>query len=67
MPRRFVETEIRYQLKTGCVRFPAPPPRPIVVTPDRFTVCWVRRMKCLWLKAMRRVSARRRKAGKLDH
>lgn len=67
MPSRFVETEIRYQTKTGCVRFPAPPPRSIVVTPDRFAVCWARRMKCLWLKAMRRVSARSRKAGKLDY
>lgn len=64
MPRRYVETEIRYQLKTGCVRFPAPPPRPIVVTPDSFAVCWARRMKCLWLKAMRRVNTLGRKLVK---
>ena len=64
MPRRYVETEIRYQLKTGCARFPAPQPRPIVVIPDHVAVCWARRMKCLWLKATRRVNTLDRKLVK---
>lgn len=64
MPRRYVETEIRYQLKAGCARFPAPPPRPVVVIPDRLPVYWVRRMKCLWLKAMRRANMLGRKLVK---
>ncbi len=61
MPRRFVDTEIRYQTKTGCLRFSALPPRPIVVTPDAFPLRCYRDIKCAGYRAIRRVSAWRRK------
>lgn len=46
MPRRYVETEIRYQLKTGCVRFPIPAPRPVTVIQDPWSVRVARLCRC---------------------
>lgn len=54
MPRRHVETEIRYHLTTGCARFPAPPPRPIIVTPDPWLTRVTRHWRCRWLLMRRR-------------
>lgn len=66
MPRRHVETEIRYLTKQGCLRFPAVPPRPVVVTPDPPLMRLCRRVKCQWLLVARKISHVRRKAGKMN-
>lgn len=66
MPRRHIETEIRYLAKHGCLRFPAAPPRPVVVIPDPPLIRLCRGVKCRWLLVARKVNHVRRKAGKMD-
>jgi len=59
MPRRFTETEMRFQLTTGCLRFPMPTPRPITVTPDPWPTRVVRGWRCRWLRLCRSMRSRR--------